>query len=140
MNDRGAAGFARFAYWALLMLGGLALANGLVMLIAPEPWFLRIAADTGPLNFHLVRDVGAAYATSGIAAIWAARAPHFRAPLAIAAALFQGLHGTIHVFDVLAGTQPASHLLEDFPGVYLPTLVLIGIAVHAFRSPAAART
>ena len=136
MNDRGSAGFV---YWALLVLGGLALANGLVMLIAPEPWFLRIAADTGPLNFHLVRDVGAAYATSGIAAIWAARAPHFRAPLAVAAALFQGLHGAIHVFEVLAGTQPASHLVEDFPAVYLPTLILIGIAVHAYRRPTASR-
>ena len=136
MNDHGYAGFS---YWALLLLGGLALANGLVMLIAPEPWFLRIAADTGPLNFHLVRDVGAAYASSGIAAIWAARAPHFRVPLAISAALFQGLHGAIHGFEVLAGTQPASHIVEDFPGVYLPTLILIGIAVHAFRRPAAAR-
>ncbi len=134
MNDRG------FAYWALLLLGALALGNGLIMGIAPEPWFVRIAADTGPLNFHLVRDVGAAYATSGIAALWAARAPQFRGPLALTAALFQGLHGAIHVFDVLAGTQPASHLLEDFPGVYLPTLVLIGIAVHALRRPVPVRT
>lgn len=133
MNDRG------FAYWALLLLGALALGNGLIMGIAPEPWFVRIAADTGPLNFHLVRDVGAAYATSGIAALWAARAPLFRGPLALTAALFQGLHGAIHVFDVLAGTQPASHLLEDFPGVYLPALLLIGIALHALRRPALKR-
>lgn len=133
MNDRG------FAFWALLLLGALALGNGLIMWIAPEPWFLRVAADTGPLNFHLVRDVGAAYATSGIAALWAARVPQFRGPLALTAALFQGLHGAIHVFDVLSGTQPASHLLEDFPGVYLPTLLLIGIAVHALRRPALKR-
>ena len=133
MNDRG------FAYWALFLLGALALGNGLIMGIAPEPWFVRIAADTGPLNFHLVRDVGAAYATSGIAALWAARAPQFRGPLAVTAALFQGLHGAIHVFDVFSGAQPASHLLEDFPGVYLPTLVLIGIAVHALRRAAPVR-
>jgi hypothetical protein len=127
MNGRG------FAYWALLLLGAGALANGIVMLLAPEPWFARVAADTGPFNVHLVRDVGAAYAGSGIAAIWAARAPHWRAPLATCAALFQGMHGAIHGFDVLAGLQPASHLLEDLPGVYLPTLVLLAIAVRSLR-------
>ena len=41
------------------------------------------------------------------------------------------MHGAIHVFDVLAGAQPPSHLLEDFPGVYLPTLLLIAIALHS---------
>jgi hypothetical protein len=124
-----------FAYWALLVIGALASLNGLVMLAVPEPWFARVASDTGPLNFHLVRDVGGAYLTSGVAAIWAARAPRWRAPLASAAALFQGLHAAIHVFDVLAGTQPPSHLLEDFPAVYLPTLILIGVALHALRRP-----
>ena len=69
------------AYWLLLLLGAIFLVNGLIMLAAPEPWFVRIAADTGAFNPHLVRDVGAAYATSGIAAIWAARVPHWRAPL-----------------------------------------------------------
>ena len=120
-------------YWTLLALGTLAAANGAVMLVAPEPWFVRIAADTGPLNLHLVRDVGAAYATSGVAALWAARRPDWRGPLAAVAALFQALHAAIHVFEVAAGAQPASHLLEDFPGVYLPTLILIGIALHALR-------
>jgi len=123
-----------FAFWTLWVLGALASLNGIVMLAAPEPWFVRVAADTGPLNFHLVRDVGGAYLTSGLAAIWAARAPHWRAPLASAAALFQGLHAAIHVFDVLAGIQPPVHLLTDFPAVYLPTLILIGVAVHALRS------
>jgi len=122
--------------WILLLLGIGGAVNGLIMLFASEPWFARIAADTGPFNVHLVRDVGAAYLTSGIASVWAARAPHWRTPLATAAALFLGLHGLIHVQEVLAGVQPASHLLEDFPGVYLPALLLAGIA---FRSRAAAK-
>jgi hypothetical protein len=122
------------AYWLLLLLGAGALANGLVMLAVPEPWFVRIAADTGPFNQHLVRDVGGAYIATGIAAIWAARVPLWRAPLAGVAALFHGLHGIVHVLDVASGRQPASHLLEDFPGVYLPTLALIALAVHALRS------
>ena len=130
MERRGA------VYWVLLLLGAIFVVNGLIMLAAPEPWFVRIAADTGAFNPHLVRDVGAAYATSGIAAIWAARAPHWRAPLATTAALFQGMHGAIHVFDVVAGLLAPSHLLEDFPGVYLPTLVLVGIALHVRRRSA----
>ena len=40
MERRGA------AYWMLLLLGAFALTNGLVMLAVPEPWFVRIAADT----------------------------------------------------------------------------------------------
>jgi len=120
--------------WILLLLGTLGVLNGVIMLFAPEPWFASIAADTGPFNVHLVRDVGAAYVTSGIASIWAARAPHWRTPLATAAALFLGLHGLIHVQEVLGGVQPPLHLLEDFPGVYLPALLLAGIALRSRAS------
>ncbi len=126
----------QLATWTLLVLGALAAANGVVMLAAPEPWFVRVAADTGPFNIHLVRDVGAAYLTSGLAAVWAARIPAWRAPLALAAALFQGLHGAIHLFEVASGVQPASHLLDDFPGVYLPTLLFVIVAITALRAPA----
>ena len=104
------------------------------MLFTSEGWFANVAADTGPFNAHLVRDVGAAYATSGVASVWAARAPAWRVPLAASAALFLGLHGLIHVFEVVSGVQPPSHLLEDFPGVYLPALLLGAIALRARRS------
>lgn len=117
----------RAATWTLLLLGLATAANGLVMLFASDAWFARIAADTGPLNVHLVQDVGAAYLTAGLASVWAARAPHWRVPLAASAAAFLGLHGAIHVAEVLGGVQPPAHLLEDFPGVYLPVLLLAGI-------------
>lgn len=132
MERRGA------AYWLLLLLGAGALANGLVMLLAPEPWFGRIAASTGAFNAHLVRDVGGAYAATGIAALWAARSPQWRAPLAAIAALFHGMHAAIHAFDVASGTQPMLHLLDDLPGVYLPTAALIVIAQRALRRSAPA--
>ena len=61
--------------WILLLLGIGGIVNGLIMLFASEAWFASVAADTGPFNVHLVRDVGAAYVTSGIASAWAARAP-----------------------------------------------------------------
>lgn len=118
-------------YWILLGLGIGGIVNGLFMLFTSEAWFVRIAAYTGPFNVHLVQDVGAAYVTSGIASVWAARAPAWRAPLAASAALFLGLHGLIHLVEVLRGIQPAAHLVEDFPGVYFPALLLAGIALRA---------
>jgi hypothetical protein len=118
-------------YWILLLLGIGGIVNGLFMLVTSEAWFVRVAADTGPFNVHLVQDVGAAYVTSGIASLWAARAPAWRAPLAASAALFLGIHGAIHLVEVLRGIQPAAHLVEDFPGVYLPALLLAGIALRA---------
>ena len=115
----------------LLVLGVGAIVNGGFMLFTTEAWFTRIAADTGPFNAHLVRDVGAAYVTSGLATAWAARVPARRALLAGFGALFLALHGGIHVAEVLSGAQPPAHLLEDFPGVYLPALVIGAIAFSA---------
>jgi hypothetical protein len=120
--------------WVLLLLGAGATVNGLFMLFTSEGWFTRIAAYTGPFNVHLVQDVGAAYVTAGIASVWAARAPAWRVPLAASAALFLGIHGGIHLVEVLRGVQPAAHLVEDFPGVYLPALLLAGIALRARRT------
>ena len=43
------------------------LANGLWMLFAPAHWYQNLPAgvpDTGPLNVHFVRDIGAAFATA----------------------------------------------------------------------------
>ena len=128
MNARGA------AWWALMILGAGFLANGAAMLFAPEPWFARVASSTGAFNPHLVRDVGVAYAASGIAALWAARTPAWRAPLAALSALFQGGHAVIHLFDVLSGAQPPSHLIEDFPVIYLPSAILVAIALRSRQS------
>jgi hypothetical protein len=125
--------------WILLLLGAGATVNGLFMLFTSEGWFTRIAAYTGPFNVHLVQDVGAAYVTAGIASLWAARKPAWRLPLATSAALFIGIHGLIHLVEVVRGVQPAVHLLEDFPGVYLPALLLAAIALRARTTPQAAR-
>jgi hypothetical protein len=120
--------------WILLLLGLGGIVNGLIMLFASEPWFANVAARTGPFNRHLVQDVGVAFLTAGIASAWAARKPEWRTPLATAAALFIGLHGVIHLVEVLVGEVPPAHLLEDFPGVYLPALLLGGIALRSARA------
>lgn len=124
-----------WATWILLLLGAGSVVNGLFMLLTSEAWFETIAAYTGPYNVHLVQDVGAAYVTAGAAAFWAGRRPEWRTPLATSAALFVGIHGLIHVVEVLRGLHPASHLLEDFPGVYLPALLLGWIAFRSRPSP-----
>jgi hypothetical protein len=134
MNDR------PLDRWLLLLLGAGAVVNGLFMLVTSEGWFTRIAAYTGPFNVHLVQDVGAAYVTAGAASLWAARAPAWRLPLAASAALFLGVHGLIHLVEVARGIQPAAHLLEDFPGVYLPALLLVAIALRARSEAAGARS
>jgi hypothetical protein len=122
------------SFWILLLLGLGGIANGLIMLFASEPWFANVAARTGPFNRHLVQDVGVAFLTAGIASVWAARRPEWRTPLATAAALFIGLHGVIHLAEVAVGAVSPAHLLEDFPGVYLPALLLGAIAVRSARA------
>ena len=88
------------------------------------------APHTGPFNPHFVRDIGCAFLTVGIALVWAARAPHFRVPLATTAALFLVLHALLHIWDTSTGALDAHHVWLDLPGVYLPA-VLTGWAAFA---------
>jgi hypothetical protein len=108
------------------ILGILNLANGLWMLSAPESWYLHLPAavpDTGPLNVHFVRDIGAAFCTIGLALCVAApRAPRHRGVI-LAASVFFGLHAVIHVVDMVSGRLHHSHWLIDFPGVFLPAII-----------------
>ena len=118
--------------WAIVLgvLAAINLANGIWMLLAPEGWYFGVPAavpDTGPLNLHFVRDIGATYVTMAAALFWAAARPADRAPLVAMVLLFHVLHGAEHLLDTLAGRLPASHWLIDFPGVYLPMLVLAGV-------------
>lgn len=131
----------------LWVLGLVLVANATWMLFAPGGWYENVPAgvpDTGPFNFHFVRDIGATYLTVGLGLVWAAREPAFRVPLVTVAALFHLLHAVTHVLDTLADRLPASHWLVDFPGVYLPALALLAATAAAWRagesaSPAAGR-
>jgi len=57
--------------------------------------------DFGPFNPHFVRDIGCAFATIGIAFVWAALAPQRRYALAVVGTIFYGAHALVHVFDTL---------------------------------------
>ena len=117
--------------FVLLVFGGLTLANAAWMLVAPEAWYQHLPAgvpDFGPFNPHFVRDIGCAFATVGIALVWAARPGSHRYAATAVAALFFVTHALLHVFDTLRGAVDATHWLLDLPGVYLPAVVLVVLA------------
>src|SRR5262245_30244333 len=89
----------------LAIVLGLALAaNGFLMLLYPGGWYAIVpgVSETGLLNPHFVRDIGAAYLVTG-AAIAALALDARAAPAALAGALFLTLHALVHVSDAIAG-------------------------------------
>jgi hypothetical protein len=118
---------------ALFWIFGLTnVVNGLWMLFAPAGWYRDLPAgvpDTGPLNLHFVRDIGAAFFTIGAAfLVTAPTAPRHRG-VVLAAALFFVLHALVHVTDLVSARLPVDHWLIDLPGVFLPALVLVVLSL-----------
>jgi hypothetical protein len=104
------------------------LANALWMLADPPGWYSGIPAavpDSGPLNEHFVRDIGAAFATVAAAFAYAAWKPSLRFPMLCVATVFIGAHALVHVYDTWRGLFPHTHWLIDFPAVYLPAILLV---------------
>lgn len=109
------------------VFGLMNIANGLWMLLAPEHWYQNLPAgvpDTGPLNVHFVRDIGAAFTTAGVVLCAAAPKARRRRGVVLAVTLFFALHALVHVVDLLTGRLDAAHWLIDLPGVFLPVLLL----------------
>jgi len=122
----------------LWLLGVVNLANGVWMLADPAGWYHGLPAavpDTGPLNLHFVRDVGGIYVTMAGALFWAGARRAQRVPLVATVLCFHLLHAGAHALDTLHGRLPVSHWLIDFPGVYLPTLVLAVLLAVFARAP-----
>jgi len=128
-------GARRLAALALLVLGVLFLGNGAWMLLDSARWFARVASATGAFNAHFVRDVGAAYAAAGAALVLAALRPAARAALAGVAGVFLGIHAVVHVVESASGALPHGALWDDFPGVHLPALLVLALALHAALAP-----
>ena len=103
------------------------LTNAFWMLIGPMHWYHQLPAaveDTGPFNPHFVRDIGCAFATVGIAQIWAAFSLRYRIPLISMSAIFLAAHALLHIFDTATGAVEPHHWWLDLPGVYLPAVVM----------------
>ena len=110
-------------------------ANGLAMLFAGAWWYGVVpgVTATGPYNPHFVRDIGAAYLVAGVSHAAFALRPRQAWPALAAAAAFLTLHAAIHVFDAVCGTRPLQDFARDVAGVYLPTLIALGLALTRAR-------
>src|SRR5437879_1241362 len=88
-------------------------------LVVRVPWAYLPASvpDTGPLNVHFVRDIGAAFCTIGIALCVAAPQAQRHRGVILAASIFFVLHALVHVADMVSGRLHHNHWLIDFPGV-----------------------
>ena len=122
---------------AILWVLGLAgVANGLWMIDDPAGWYRNLPArvpDTGPLNLHFVRDIGCAYAATGLALCAGAASVVMRRGVLLAATFFYAFHALLHVADIMAGRLPAEHWLIDLPGVFLPAVLLAVLCVPRFH-------
>jgi hypothetical protein len=124
------------------LLGLVNVANGVWMLASPASWYHGLPAgvpDTGPLNLHFVRDVGAAFTTVGVAFLAAASRPAARRGVLLGATVFLALHAAVHVTDLLAGRLPAAHWLEDLPLVFVPPVALAVLCLPGLRRVVEAR-
>ena len=125
--------WVRWVCWFLMVLFGL---NGVAMLLQPYPWYMAVPGviETGPFNDHFVRDVGATYLACAVGMAFGARNLARHAGAVTVAAIFQGVHAVIHVITPFCGKAvPWPLLARDFPGVFLPALLTIWIAVVALR-------
>lgn len=114
------------ALWVLALIHA---ANGLFMFFAPQTWFFTTPGviDTGSFNPHFVRDIGAAYIMTAVAAGMAASRPSRGFPLMALSSIFVGLHAVIHVWDIAAGR--CGDPTDDIVAVIIPALVWLGLTV-----------
>jgi hypothetical protein len=69
----------------------------------------------------------------GLAFGWAALHLEQSRPVHLALTVFFTGHALIHVADIVTGRLPGSHWLIDLPGVFLPALIMIVLAVPSVR-------
>jgi uncharacterized protein YjeT (DUF2065 family) len=111
-------------------LGILLGSNGIWMLVAPGHWYLHIpgVVATGPANLHFIRDIGCVYVVVGACLVWLAADPKRSWPAAFACGVFLALHALVHVLDTAAGREHPHALIQDFPGVVLPAILVLWLA------------
>lgn len=114
----------------------LSLFNGAWMLLFPQSWYTDLPAavpHTGPFNAHFVRDLGVAFLVIGVAFAWSARNIDRSYPIHIGLTIFFTGHALIHLLDIASGHLPPVHWLIDAPGVFVPALIMILLAVPGMR-------
>lgn len=120
----------RLAQALIIIAAVIALANGFFMLTDPFGWYQMIdtVRFTGPPNQHFIRDIGLAYIISGAILAFAAKYPQGRWLAALAGSLWLGVHGALHIWEVMTGICAPDIFWRDAPGVLGPPL-LVWIAI-----------
>jgi hypothetical protein len=112
--------------------------NGLAMLAAPAVWYAAVpgVSETGALNHHFIRDLGAVYLVDGLAMPWFALDTAAR-PAAQAGAAFLVMHAIVHLWDAATGREHVHALLVEVPAVFLPAILAVWIVwpLAGNRSP-----
>jgi len=129
----------RSTNWTIVLglFGFSNLANGVWMLAAPAHWYFNLPADipgTGPLNEHMVRDIGCIFLLMGVGLCLGALRPALRLPALAVATGWSGLHALVHVFDTVRGLLAPGHWAIDVPGIYGPTTLLLLVTGVAWRT------
>jgi uncharacterized membrane protein len=121
------------------ILGAMLLINGVEMFFAPSIWFFRLVPgvpETGPFNAHLVADSGTFFIAVGVGLLIAGFDPRRHIAAVVVAAVANLFHSILHIYSHEAGLLSLDHLGTEVVGIYLPTLILIAIAIYLARSPA----
>jgi len=118
-----------------LLMGFLALANGVFMLVSPDAWYFAVpgVTDTGPFNQHFIRDIGLIFLFVGTAYLVGVAEPHYRVISWAAPTLWLGGHALFHYWEVAVGICGPSVLIRDFPAVTLPAALGVLLTLWAIR-------
>jgi predicted anti-sigma-YlaC factor YlaD len=123
----------------LLWIGAvLDIVNGIEMFFFPSAWFFKLVPgvpETGPYNMHLVADGGTFFLALGVGLVFAALNPRRNAIAVVVAAVAGVMHSTLHIYSHAAGLLSLEHLTTELLGIYIPTILLIAIAVILYREP-----
>ncbi|MCC7254121.1 hypothetical protein [Hyphomicrobium sp.] len=110
---------------AAVVLGIAATANGTLMLVNPERWYLAVpgVTTTGPFNQHFVRDIGLVFLLVGGSFLLGAARPHIRVAFWAIPSIWLSGHALFHFWEVAVGICGPSALARDFPAVTLPAVI-----------------
>jgi predicted ABC-type sugar transport system permease subunit len=87
--------------------------------------------ETGPINFHFVRDIGIAYMTAGVALVWSEFGAGWRA--SALAAVFIGGHSLLHAGETILGHHH-DVILNEIAAVHLPAVLMIVVSIFQRRA------
>ena len=118
-----------------VLMGFLAEANGVFMLVSPDGWYFAVpgVTTTGPFNQHFIRDIGLIFLFVGTAYLFGAMEPRYRIISWAAPTLWLSGHALFHYWEVAVGICGPSVLIRDFPAVTLPAVLGALVTLWAIR-------